>query len=306
MSGKMLKPKLELDVRQAAAQLGLDMDRLSDCLEQKPIVPREERSLYHFTASLGGHRIGFACRSERILQCLVNAFRPEMTEGRRRGQCDMQVVVYENYGKPFPGYEVQVSSDRKSVRFDRGDYLIKADKSFSRVEVHAYDEFALKHAILTLYSSFIIHREWGLLIQACSFEMNETAHVLMGPADSRQASVPVRLYPHQLLSDEVTILQITDREVRSHHSPFRREKPAVQALGDYPVKQMCLISEDDYEPCRLNQADAMFHLIRYLYFWGTGPTQVRKLLQLCKKFTDHVAVLQIPAETQVAAGERIV
>lgn len=93
---------------------------------------------------------------------------------------DLVIKIEDGYGVGFKDYEVEIIKDQNQISFQRADYLIKVDSEYKTAKISVNDELALKHALMNLFSSFIVYHNWGLLIHSsCAIEQ-EKAHLFAG------------------------------------------------------------------------------------------------------------------------------
>ncbi len=73
-----------------------------------------------------------------------------------------------------------------------------------------FNEFALKHALMNLYSSFIVHHKWGLLIHSSCLKEGDKAFLFSGQSGAGKSTVVKLSHPRPILSDEATVVKITE------------------------------------------------------------------------------------------------
>ena len=63
------------------------------------------------------------------------------------------IFSLRRYGVPFVDYEVQIIKELNNIYFRRADFFIEAHHEYKHETIKVHDELALKHALMTLYSS---------------------------------------------------------------------------------------------------------------------------------------------------------
>ncbi len=90
---------------------------------------------------------------------------------------DLSITIHEEYGIPFSGYEVHITNNENKITFERADYLIEVNSNYTEATISVHDDLALKHALMNVYSSFIAHHNWGLLIHSsCIIENGASSY----------------------------------------------------------------------------------------------------------------------------------
>ena len=135
----------------------------------------------------------------------------------------MIIQLIDSYGTPFTDYNVQITKEPTKITYRRSDYLIEVDPAFKEATIYVHDELALKHALMNLYSSFINYHNWGLLVHSSCVIENGKAHIFSGQSGAGKSTAAKLSHPRELLSDEASILKITDQEVTVYNSPFNSE-----------------------------------------------------------------------------------
>ncbi|UOK56360.1 hypothetical protein MGI18_15450 [Bacillus sp. OVS6] len=117
----------------------------------------EENDMTNINTKIGEHNIRLVCENKKLVNFLTHQFLIR-DHGRK---IDLSILIEKGYGQPFKNYDVDVSETLTSITFKRADYKITVDPNYTQAEVHVHNELALKHALMNLYSSFIVHRNWG-------------------------------------------------------------------------------------------------------------------------------------------------
>ena len=174
--------------------------------------------------------------------------------------------------------------------FTRADYQITVDPSFEKAELIVYDSFALKHALMHLYSLYIVHLGWGLLIHSSCVMDDGRAFLFSGHSGAGKSTAARLSSPRQLLSDEASIVRITPEGVSVFDSPFRSEllsetkyATSCPLAGIYLLNQ----SEEIYTQAISNQ-DAFIRVLDKVFYWSYDPAETMKIMKLGKLLAQGV------------------
>lgn len=201
----------------------------------------------------------------------------------------IKLVITHGYGTPFDDYHVDIKNERGKIIFRRSDYLIEADRDYRRANIFVHNELALKHAIMNLYSSFIVDQNWGLLIHSSCVIEDGKAHIFAGQSGAGKSTAARLSRPRDLLSDEATLVKITSNEIKVFNSPFRSE---IQANGFEECTALesiqILYQALQNKRVRLRKSDAIVHLIDKVFYWAHNPEETKKIIGLLLNLIDKV------------------
>lgn len=195
------------------------------------------------------------------------------------------------YGVPFVNFDVEIIEDEDRIAYHRADYRLKIDKWFHTAHLAAYDEFALKHAMMNLYSAYIVHHRWGLLVHSSCVVENGKAYLFSGYSGAGKSTVAKLSMPRPLLSDEATVVKLSSsgKAVSVFNSPFRSELED-RALGEeYPLHGIYFLRQSMQVASQpLKKGQGLLHLTDKVFYWGHDPQETSKVFQLCRKLVDSV------------------
>jgi hypothetical protein len=208
---------------------------------------------------------------------------------------DITVVIKSNYGVPFLNYDVSINTDENKIIYKRADYLIEVDSCYKNAEISVHNELALKHALMNLFSAFLVHHNWGLLVHSsCVVELG-VVHLFAGHSGAGKSTVARLSNPRKLLSDEATILKITEDGITVYDSPFRSElKPIHYLQHAYPVKSIQLLNQSlQNKRVVINKADALFQLIDKVFYWPYCSEETKRIIQLLMLLVKQVPIYEL-------------
>ncbi len=239
---------------------------------------------------IGEHNICINCESDYLLKIMKRTFQvlPENTEPH------LTLQIKGGYGIPFLDYDVTITKNNNEVVFRRADYLIEAALDYQNATISVYDELALKHALMNLYSSFIVYHNWGLLIHSsCAIEKGK-AHIFAGQSGAGKSTAAKLSSPRELLSDEATIVKIDSDGVTIYDSPFRSELEATDSEETAPLVSIQLLQQAIHNKrTNLKKSDALLHLMDKVFYWAHNPNEMKQILGLLKKLVQAVPVYEL-------------
>jgi hypothetical protein len=242
----------------------------------------------HFYMKIADHQLKISLPENDFFPYLSKRFSFFRKHGDKP---DLSISITKGYGVPFKDYDVKITMKESTLLYQRKDYLIEVDQNFTKAVVSAYDELALKHALMNLYSAFILHNNWGLLLHSSCVIDGECAHVFAGHSGAGKSTAARLSAPRELLSDEATLINITDNAIIIYDSPFRSELEKGTHNKCVPLSSVQLLSQaGQNERIQLKQSDAFMQLMDKVFYWPYKEDEVARVLELLK-----VLVKKIPA-----------
>jgi len=175
------------------------------------------------------------------------------------------------------------------LTFERSDYYITVDPSFNEANIIVYDTFALKHAMMHLYSLYIVHLGWGLLIHSSCVIDEGKAFLFSGHSGAGKSTAARLSNPRQLLSDEASIVRITAEGVTVFDSPFRSELYSEGASGSCPLTGIYLLNQSEEIFTRpIAGRDAFIRVLDKVFYWSYDPAETMKIMKLGKLLAAQV------------------
>jgi hypothetical protein len=226
--------------------------------------------------------------NEQILRKTFNVF------AVNNGSINLNVVILDGYGNPFQDYHVQISRDTNNICFRREDYLIEASDDYTKATIHVQDELALKHALMNLYSSYIVYHNWGLLIHSSCAVQNGKAHIFAGHSGAGKSTAARLSEPRDLLSDEATIVKITEDEITIFDSPFRSELQSTGYQQPSPLAGIQLLHQADTNRLeKMRKPDALLSLMDKVFYWSHDPVETQRIMGLLRTLVEKVPVYEL-------------
>lgn len=242
---------------------------------------------------IGDHFIQIITNSKKMKDHFTKNF--QQLKETNKSEPDLIIHINDGYGIPFQDYDVKVNHQHQKITYQRADYLIEVDSQFRSAIISVYDELALKHALTNLYSSFIVHHQWGLLIHSsCAIEMGK-AHIFAGHSGAGKSTAAKLSYPRLLLSDEATLVKITPNGIKVFDSPFRSELEMENiCLENIELASVQILHQSlKNQRKRIEKADALLHLMDKVFYWPHNQEETKAILKLLTLLIKNVPVYEL-------------
>jgi hypothetical protein len=243
---------------------------------------------------IGDHSIRFTTWSEQVVNWITGSFYlVQSGEDAGERETDLLVHIDEQGGEPFHSYDVRVQSDDNYICYKRSDYTIRVNRSHTKASIYMYDEFAFKHALLNLYSSFVTYHGWGLLLHASCLEEAGQAYAFAGRSGAGKSTVVKLSQPRLVLSDEVAIVRVHKQDVTVFNSPFRSETKSTERTTRRLGGILILQPSNQIQRLPLRKPDGIFHMLNHLFYWSKDTRELNKVLVMCKMLAERVPISQL-------------
>lgn len=242
--------------------------------------------MYKKLLKIGDHTVAVTSHSTTV----INMFNSNFLSINSSIKEDLSILINDNYGVPFVDYNVVITKSQDSISYKRKDYFITVDCNYTNATILVHNELALKHALMNLYSSFIVHHNWGLLLHSSCVIDKGMAHIFSGHSGAGKSTAATLSQPRALLSDEATIIKITTHTVTVFDSPFRSELNAKCLSKPYKLDTIHLLNQSlSNSRERLTRGNSLLHLMDKVFYWTESSTETRKIFKLL-----HLLVNQVP------------
>ncbi|NHN29405.1 hypothetical protein [Paenibacillus agricola] len=264
--------------------------------------------MYSIHTIIGDHSIRFTTWSEQVVNWITGTFYMNQEEGHAREQdTDLLVHIDEQAREPFQSYDVRVVADDDFVCYKRSDYTVRVNRTHTKASIYMFDEFALKHALLNLYSSFVIYHEWGLLLHASSLEEGNQAYAFAGRSGTGKSTVAKLSQPRLVLSDEVTIIRVRKQEITVFNSPFRSEIKSTEERAKRRLGGIFILQPShQVQRLSLRKPDGILQVLNHLFYWPTDTRESNKILVMSKTIAEQVPIAQLNFQQNDTFWEHIV
>lgn len=253
---------------------------------------------------IGEHLFWVETGSDDVMRFVKDAFKviPETQVDNK----SLKLSIEYGYGYPFTSFDVAIQKDNGSVFYDRGDYLIEVVEDHTTATIKAYNDFALKHALMNLYSTFIVHHQWGLLIHSSCIKDQEKAFIFTGQSGAGKSTVAELSSPRTILSDEATVVKITSDEVKAFDSPFRSD--TIPTFSEEPLDLggiQLLEQSPTIQRIELEKAESVMKMLDKIFYWAYEPGETQKLFSLLQQLVQVVPVYNLKFQKNNAFWEEI-
>ncbi|KKI92980.1 hypothetical protein WQ54_05570 [Bacillus sp. SA1-12] len=207
---------------------------------------------------------------------------------------DLFLHIEDGYGVPFVNYQVSIINTENHISFKRADYNIKVDLNYKSATIFVHNELALKHALMNLYSSFIVHHNWGILLHSSCVLDKGSAHIFSGQSGAGKSTAAKLSFPRELLSDEATIIKITSNEIMVYDSPFRSELKGNGHSQPHILESIQLLHQSLHNNrIRLSKSSGLITIIDKVFYWTDDPQDTIRILNLLKLLVNQVPVYDL-------------
>ncbi|WP_218091391.1 hypothetical protein [Paenibacillus solanacearum] len=247
-----------------------------------------------FIVQIAEHTLLLKTESDFVKEFICQKYDAEPVSLATTQEADLSVVIEEGYGSSFQDYNVEVTITDECKIYKRTDYLIEIDKQYKAVRICIHDDFALKHAMVNLYSAYITQYEWGLLIHSSCLLEQERAYLFAGHSGAGKSTVAQLSQPRPILSDEATIIKITENDVVVYNSPFRSDTELPELPGTYPLTAIQILRQSpDNRRLRMGVMEGIQQLLQRVFYWAHHPEETKKVFRMCRLLAGKVPVYEL-------------
>jgi hypothetical protein len=241
--------------------------------------------------TIGEHLIQIICDSEKMTKWIGRNFPVANTI---KLQPDLFIKLEEGYGTAFVDYHVEISKESDKISFQRADYLIETSLDYHDSNISVHDELALKHALMNLYSSYLVYHQWGLLIHSsCAIDKGR-AYMFAGHSGAGKSTAAKLSHPRELLSDEATIIKIAPGQITVFDSPFRSELVRSGACETSPLTNLYLLHQAmENRIVPLSKSNSLLFLMNKVFYWSHSLDETRKIFRLLQHVVTSVSISEL-------------
>lgn len=202
---------------------------------------------------------------------------------------DIYIRIRNGFGQEAKSYEVDIHEGIEKVYYKREDYLMEVDHDYRRALLRVHNELALKHALMALYSAYIVHYNWGLMIHSSCVAEAKQSYLFAGQSGAGKSTVVMLSRPRTILSDEATLVRIGTDGVFAYDSPFRSDSSSSFDQDCLPLKGIYLLEQSQQiDTDIIKPTEAVLRLMDKIFYWAVNPTETVKVLSMCRKLTEQV------------------
>lgn len=239
--------------------------------------------------NIGEHHIKFLSPYTHLLAKFREEY--EILKGNKRVKPDLLIYLESGYGTSFLNYDVDHFRENESVIFRRADYQIVVDSDYKVAKLYFHDDLALKHAMMNLYSSFIVYHNWGLLIHSSAVVDGSKAFIFAGQSGAGKSTSAMLSKPRTILSDEAAIVKIEKGKATAYHSPFRSEIKPTNLTEYSPIEGIYLLQQSlDIHKYGIKKSDAFLLLMDKVFYWSKEADDTKKIVSLLKNLVSLTPV----------------
>ncbi len=255
---------------------------------------------------IGTHHLFVSTGDEEVLGWIRQQFLVIVPD--RWDEClpDMYIRIKRGYGKPVDSIQVDIRKEGERIVYRRDDFLLETDEQYRRALLQIHDDLSLNHALMTLYSAFIVKQGWGLMLHSSCAVEQDRAYLFAGQSGAGKSTVATLSQPRKILSDEATLLKIEEHGVLVYDSPFRSDSVPTFEREALPLAGIHLLRQsEDIRREPVKASEAVVQLMDKIFYWAVEPAETVKLLALCGKLVSRVPVYELMFQKNNLFWERI-
>jgi len=219
---------------------------------------------------------------------------------------DMYINIHKGYGVPFIDFNVQIRKEGDLVQYERADFLLETIGTYREAKLQVHDELALKHGLMTLFSAFIVHHGWGLMIHSSCIVSDDKAYLFAGPSGAGKSTVAMLSKPREILSDEATLIKIEPDAIVAYDSPFRSDSVSNYDKKSRKLAGIHLLEQSPHiERIPIPPAETVLRLMDKIFYWAHTPADTLKVLGMCRKLAQQVSGYRLKFQKNDLFWERI-
>ncbi|KRF35887.1 hypothetical protein [Paenibacillus sp. Soil787] len=253
--------------------------------------------MHKLIIQIAEHQLEINVASAFLKDWLVAKFHAtEIMDCSQLGSSDLTILIEDGYGTPFESFDVNISTTPELITYLRNDYRIQVFRDFTHAYISAYDDFALNHALLLLYSGFIAHHGWGLMTHSSCIMSEGHAYLFAGQSGAGKSTAALLSSPRMVLSDEAALVKVTDNSVRIYNSPFRSDSfwEREQMNESYELKGYHILRQSQQiKRHPVQKAEAMIFLMNTIFYWAFLPEETAKVVAMCRKLVNNVTFYEL-------------
>ncbi|HUC92440.1 MAG TPA: hypothetical protein VMS09_10480 [Paenibacillus sp.] len=251
---------------------------------------------HHLQFRIAEHNVAVATDSDTVKDWLGHAFAVPDPEQSKGGDAHLRIAIESGHGLPFVNFDVAANrAGDGSIVYERGDYTIRMDASCTEAWIGVHDMFALKHAMMNVYSTYIVHAGWGLLVHSSCVAQNGKAYLFSGHSGAGKSTVAMLSLPRPLLSDEATVVKLeADGGATAFDSPFRSDLWTYHSMERCPLEGIFFLRQSPaVETKRMSEAKGFLSILDKVFYWKYDAAETAEVFRMCRRLTAAVPVHEL-------------
>lgn len=247
-----------------------------------------------FQVRIAEHTARIDVFSEQCASWVADMFKatPQLVDDARL--VDIKLSVREGYGGPFVSYDVEIVDDASSITYRRADYELVCSHAYEDVSLSVYDWIGFKHAMMNLYSAFAVSRKWGVMIHSSCVMQGDVAFLFAGHSGNGKSTVAQLSQPRQILSDEASVIRVTEHGVWVYDSPFRTALPHSVGAKPVPLRGIYVLRQSPHiARHRLSGPEAFAQLMERTFYWAHASAETSAIWRLQTTLLRQVPIYEL-------------
>ncbi|MDF2910173.1 MAG: hypothetical protein K0Q56_1054 [Sporolactobacillus laevolacticus] len=254
--------------------------------------------MHKFYLELGEHHFEIQADSSSLINLFVSNF-PAM---KKIGKTSTDMTVHLHYAIPTVYNDFITDGEKSKYTFQQENYAFDINSEYTSTHLYIIDGTSLRQAFMTVYSSFIVHNGWGLLIKAGCVVDHQTAHLLCGEYMENAVNKSERI---SALESDLVLIKISPERVAIIESPFSI------AASESPVNARSLSSlsflQKSFEDKRIKvgRTYSLLRLLDMVFYWPRTTEQTKNVIHLLKQMVQQVPVFNCYFQNEETVKELI-
>ncbi|MCL6458740.1 MAG: hypothetical protein K6T85_12100, partial [Gorillibacterium sp.] len=243
---------------------------------------------------IGEHILRISFASVAVKSLFFQTFPSVFTSSG--GEPSIHIHLDEGYGSPFTDYDIVKQISIGVIQYQRTDYIIETIEDYRFVTMKVHDALALKHALMHLYSLYIVHNRWGLLIHSSCVIDNGSAYMFTGHSGAGKSTAAVLSLSRGIIADEATVIRIRSDGVSVFHSPFRSELQnlATDESRAWPLNGIHLLHQAKHHwRTPLTKSEGLMCMMDKVFYWNPSTDETMAIIHLLKQTVELVPLYDL-------------
>lgn len=198
---------------------------------------------------------------------------------------NMAIFIHAGYETPLVKNDSRITSDESTSIIRQQDYLIAIDDHYRSAHLYVYNQNALITAFHILYSLFLVHSSWGIMIRCRCTVKDGEACLLLGELENKTPS-------NRIISDnkvEALPIKVSPKSAEVVPIPTK----AARAHDVYPLKRITILNPlFQSGQIRLGKTHALLQLIDLVPALPNNEADMRMMISLLKQLVAIVPIYE--------------
>ncbi|MCO7124224.1 hypothetical protein NIE88_00265 [Sporolactobacillus shoreicorticis] len=254
--------------------------------------------MHKFNFKLGEHYFKIQAESAS----LINLFLSTFSTVKKTEQKTIDMTVNLHYVIPAMYSDSSINLEKSKYNFRQDNFIIDINPEYNSTNLYIIDSSSLRQAFLTIYSSFIVHQKWGLLLEAdCIFDQ-QSVHMLCGDYGEPSAQ---SMDAHNFFSKPLVLIKILPEHSFVLEFPFG-SAGLERASDSLPVSSLCFLQRSfENKRITVGRTYSLLRLLDLVFYWPRSTEQTKSVIHLLKLLIHQVSIFNCYFQNKEAVRELI-